>query len=70
MQDVHHVHLWRMQEHATALDAHVVLDGRVTAEQVKMDVKRLLSSKFDIDHCVLELESAQAACSDAPVIGH
>ncbi|MEA1943647.1 MAG: cation diffusion facilitator family transporter, partial [Pseudomonadota bacterium] len=27
VQDVHHVHLWQMQEHEAALDCHVVLTG-------------------------------------------
>ncbi|WP_319825564.1 cation diffusion facilitator family transporter [Thalassovita sp.] len=67
---VHHVHLWRMQEHETALEAHVVLDGSAGAETVKQTVKALLRDRFGIAHSVLELEEPDAACDDHCVVGH
>lgn len=68
--DVHHVHLWRMQEHETALEAHVVLDGSVGAEQVKRTVKSLLHDQFRVSHSVLELEAPGTECADHQVVGH
>jgi cobalt-zinc-cadmium efflux system protein len=67
---VHHVHLWRMQEHETALEAHVVLDGSGTAEQVKQAVKGHLRARFGISHAVLELEELGTVCADLRVVGH
>lgn len=70
VDSVHHVHLWRMQEHETALEAHVVLDGSGRAEQVKGVVKAQLRDRFGIRHSVLELEEPGAICADAKVVGH
>jgi len=72
VRDVHHLHLWRMQEHAPAVDAHVVIDaGRWSeADAIKGRIKAALHDRFDIDHATLELECAAHACDDAPLLGH
>jgi len=70
VDSVHHVHLWHMQEHETALESHVVLDGSVGAEQVKRQIKTHLREHFGIAHSVLELEEPGAICPDAQVVGH
>lgn len=58
VQDIHHVHLWRMDEHTTALEAHVVMDELDIArlESVKSELKRNLSQRYGIDHATLEFE--------------
>jgi len=72
VQDVHHVHLWEMQEHLPALDAHVVIEaGRWTeADAIKARVKAAMASRFGIGHTALELECAGHACGDARLFGH
>lgn len=72
ISDVHHVHLWRVQEHETALDAHVVIESGCWAEadKIKAAVKVVLAQEFGITHSTLELECAKHACADAPEIGH
>ncbi|MDF1802341.1 cation diffusion facilitator family transporter [Thalassovita sp.] len=70
VDSVHHVHLWHMQEHETALESHVVLDGSVGAERVKQQIKAHLREHFGIAHSVLELEEPGAICPDAQVVGH
>ncbi|MGH1356956.1 MAG: cation diffusion facilitator family transporter [Thalassovita sp.] len=70
VDSVHHVHLWRMQEHETALEAHVVMDGSVEAEALKHSVKSLLRDRFDVAHSVLELEPKGVQCADEQVVGH
>ena len=69
---VHHVHLWQMQEHATALDAHIALDpGRwQDADEIKSALKRLLTDRHGIAHSTLELECARHVCDAPQVIGH
>lgn len=67
---LHHVHLWKMQEHETALEAHVVLSEGANPETVRNDLKSLLQSRFHLAHSVLELEQADAACQTAQQIGH
>jgi cobalt-zinc-cadmium efflux system protein len=66
--DVHHLHIWRMQEHETALEAHVVQTGE--SDEVRQRVKALLSERFHIHHSVIEIEPADAACEGVPAIGH
>ena len=70
--DVHHVHLWQMEEHRAALDTHIVVEegswGRL--EEVKHAVKERLRERFGIDHSTLEFEREDRACGDAQVYGH
>ena len=70
--DIHHVHLWQMQEHATALDAHIVIDaGRwQDADAIKSSIKTLCIEHFGIEHTTLELECARHACDEIEIIGH
>lgn len=70
VESVHHVHLWYMQEHEPALEAHVVLDGTRPDAQVKHAVKTLLRDRFGVAHSVLELESQGEVCADLQVVGH
>ena len=69
--DVHHVHLWQMQEHDPALDAHLIIEaGRWSeADTIKQSVKSALKDQFGLSHTTLELECAQHACKDAETIG-
>jgi cobalt-zinc-cadmium efflux system protein len=69
---VHHLHLWQMQEHQPALEAHVALDpGRwAEADAIKARIKQMLGQRFDIGHSTIELECSRHACTDARLIGH
>ncbi len=64
---IHHAHLWQMDEHRAALDAHIVIaEGRwKDADAIKARVKTALSDQFDIEHTTLEMECARHAC-EAP----
>lgn len=69
--DLHHVHLWQMQEHEAALDAHLVVRGDwETASRVKGRVKALLAEKFRIEHVTLDLEAEGQECDDSRLYGH
>lgn len=72
VRSVHHLHLWQMEEHAAALEAHVVLDTRDMEEAawIKGRIRALLSERFDIRHSTLETEIADAPCAEAQRIGH
>ncbi len=72
VQDVHHVHLWQMQEHQSALQAHVVVAAAdwAGAEAIRADIKSRLAQSFGISHSTLELESTTHECSGARLIGH
>jgi cobalt-zinc-cadmium efflux system protein len=66
--DVHHLHLWRMQEHETALEAHIV--QAVPNDSLRRRAKALLAEKFHIHHSVIEIEHVDTACQGVPAIGH
>ena len=69
--DVHHLHLWQMQEHVTSVQAHIALDqGRWDeADAIKARLRGRLAA-LGIAHVTLELECGHHARKDAPVIGH
>ncbi len=66
---VHHTRIWQLDEHAAALDAHIVIAaGRWTdADAIKQEVKNRLTAAFEIRQTTLELECALHAC-DAPAL--
>ena len=70
--DVHHIHLWQMQENENALDAHITIvqDNWANAEAIKEIVKSMLRDDFSISHTTLEIECSTHACNDAVTIGH
>ncbi|RZU98222.1 cation diffusion facilitator family transporter [Spiribacter vilamensis] len=72
VQDVHHVHLWQMQEHEASLDAHVVLTevGWQRLEAVKSELKTALGNGFGILHSTLEFEHPEHAHTGANTFGH
>jgi cobalt-zinc-cadmium efflux system protein len=58
VRDAHHLHVWQLDEHHLALEAHVVIDQSDTAvmEHVKRSIKQRLAERFDISHSTLEFE--------------
>lgn len=58
VSDLHHVHIWQMDEHHRSLEAHVVvdIDNLVHLEEVKSEIKKHMAEKFDITHSTLEFE--------------
>jgi cobalt-zinc-cadmium efflux system protein len=58
VHDVHHVHIWQLDEHHNSLEAHVVVhtnDLRKN-EAIKNRLKTLLAEQFAIEHTTLEFE--------------
>ncbi|MDI6837127.1 cation diffusion facilitator family transporter [Ciceribacter thiooxidans] len=70
--DIHHAHLWQMQEHAAALDTHVVVEqeawGRL--HDIKRAIKQVLEEEFGIAHSTLEFEREDQAHRGAGLYGH
>ncbi|MGF1551716.1 MAG: cation diffusion facilitator family transporter [Paracoccaceae bacterium] len=62
--DVHHLHLWQLDERRNALDAHVTIEAGQwrRADAVKAAVKRRLAQRFAVAHTTIELECAAHAC--------
>ncbi|MBT8476792.1 MAG: cation transporter [Rhodobacteraceae bacterium] len=68
---VYHVHLWQMQEHEVALDAHIVTDPGVwdRADAIKDAIRAALAARFGITHATLDLECSRHG-GDGPQLGH
>lgn len=58
VENVHHVHIWQLDEHINALEAHVVVNSNELThiEKIKVELKNLLSERFEISHSTLEFE--------------
>ena len=64
VQDVHHIHIWNLDEHRIALEDHVVVtsDDFKEVELIKYRLKELLKNKFNISHSTLEFENLDTNC--------
>ena len=58
VSNVHHVHIWQLDEHRNALEAHVVITDYNQTELMKAALKTELSQRFSITHSTLEFEEA------------
>ena len=56
VSNVHHVHLWQLDEHRNALEAHVVIHDFSETETIKQLLKSEIEKKFSISHSTLEFE--------------
>lgn len=72
VREVHHVHLWSMQENQPALTAHLVVEDWAwsQAEEVRGLVKQAMRDSFGIGHLTLEVETAGRACPQTVRFGH
>ena len=58
VEDVHHIHIWNLDEHRIALEAHVVVatNELQEVEIIKRKLKEILKERFQITHSTLEFE--------------
>lgn len=56
--DVHHLHVWRLDEQNILLESHIVIDENdlTNMESIKTSLKDLLRNGFEIHHSTLEFE--------------
>ena len=58
VKDVHHLHLWCLDEHEKALECHVVSDDLAVAQKIA----KKLDEKFEIEHCNIQVENKENSC--------
>lgn len=58
--DIHHVHIWHIDEHRRSFEGHVVVDSPAQMEPVKLALRKRLADNFDITHSTLEFEFSAA----------
>lgn len=64
VSNIHHVHLWQIDEHKNALEAHVIIDDFSQLESVKNVLKTTLKDEFSIVHSTLEFEMNHCGQTD------
>ena len=64
--DVHHIHVWNLDEQRVALEAHVVTGAESLKDNatIKEAIKKSLQEKYDIIHSTLEFEHTEEDCDD------
>lgn len=66
VEEVHHLHLWMIDEHEASVEAHLVLRDPGVAQRVRS----MLEDEFGIDHATFALETPEHRCRGAAAIGH
>ncbi len=56
VSNVHHLHIWQLDEHSNALEAHVVIADFSQSAAVKSALKSELEERYAITHSTLEFE--------------
>lgn len=57
VSNAHHLHIWELDEHHIALEAHVVVsDAGAEQTELRQRLKRMLEQRFNIGHSTLEFE--------------
>lgn len=68
--DLHHLHVWELDEHHRALEAHVVIDSEAAKsspaarQALRQRIKNHLADAYHIPHSTLELETEDLPCED------
>jgi cobalt-zinc-cadmium efflux system protein len=67
VDNAHHLHVWELDEHHKALEAHVrIVENGQSHSTLRKQIKDLLENNFSITHSTLELEDSADAysCTD------
>jgi len=64
VEGMHHIHLWQIDEHRTAFEAHLVVAEGADFAAITERVKHMLAERFGLRHATLELETAASGCAD------
>ena len=53
MRDVHHIHVWQINEHDVSLECHIKA-GNV---EILEEIEELLKHEFEIGHSTIQIEN-------------
>ncbi|MDZ4199129.1 MAG: cation diffusion facilitator family transporter [Kiritimatiellia bacterium] len=63
VRNVHHLHIWELDEAHCALEAHVVINGEHgDCPTILKALKQLLRDRFEIAHATIEMETDAEPC--------
>jgi cobalt-zinc-cadmium efflux system protein len=68
VEEIHHLHVWEIDETHRALEAHVVVDSAQLSQwdEIKRNIKLRLKERFGIAHSTIELEFIDEQCEACP----
>ena len=71
VQDIHHLHFWRLPEQGLAIDAHIVVTvpNWPRAEAIRDHIEAILIRKFGVEHSTLEMETPDRELDSCHVYG-
>lgn len=58
VEDIHHIHLWRISEHENSLECHI----KSCKDDVLLEVKMVLDEQFGISHSTIQIEHTCLNC--------
>ena len=73
VRDVHHVHVWRLDERRVAMEAHVAVEGITELRELdalKARIKARLEKDYGVGHATLELEHGRCADDHEHPVAH
>ncbi|WP_020403875.1 cation diffusion facilitator family transporter [Gracilimonas tropica] len=72
VREIHHIHVWRLDENSNLLESHVVIEKEDLSqiEEIKRSLKTLLRERFNINHSTLEFETEPCRSPDHEVVHH
>ncbi|RLD14634.1 cation transporter [candidate division KSB1 bacterium] len=70
VNNVHHIHLWRLDEHDIHFEAHVEVDDMPVsaAEEILQKIQKRLLEKFNINHVTVQFEIDR--CQEKTLVAH
>lgn len=71
VQEIHHLHFWRLPEQRLAVDAHIVVtvSDWHKAEAIRDHIEAILIREFGIEHSTLEMETPDREQDNCHVYG-
>jgi cobalt-zinc-cadmium efflux system protein len=69
VRDAHHIHIWRLDEKNTILEAHVRLEDMPVSKAADIggEISEVLEHEFDIGHANIQFESDACSVENCPI---
>ena len=65
VKELHHIHVWELDEHNRAMEAHIVVEDGLLIQDVDVIrslVDTILRAKFSITHSTIQIETGYGGC--------
>jgi len=66
VQNIHHIHSWKLNENKIYFEAHIVIEDMMLsqADTISIDIENMLKEHFGIHHCTLKFETEKVCHTD------